>query len=453
MSRITLAAAIAATFVAPTTGLAQDAAELENIKQQIRQLEERLKQTGSAPTPQQNPPAYGQKPLVPETAFNPAISLIVDGKYRNLEKDPAGYQIGGFIPGGEETGPGDRGFGIDESELTISANIDPYFSGYFTAAVTGENEVEIEEVFIQNSGALPGVSLKFGRYFSAFGYQNEQHAHVWDFVDLPLVHQAFFGGQLADDGLQLRYVAPTPLFLEFGLEGGRGASFPGSDRNKNGFGGGGAFVHLGGDVGASNSYRVGASYRKASAVDRQYEDVDSGSTPVVNAFAGDSKLWGIDLVWKWAPDGDPSVRNFKFQAEYMQREETGDLTFDLTGASAVPGGPGPVSDSYRSRQKGWYLQAVYQFMPRWRIGGRYEQLDSGSVDIGLVTNATLTAEDFPVLAEHKPKRASAMVDFSPSEFSRVRVQLAQDEARFAEKDTQIFVQYVMSLGAHGAHKF
>jgi hypothetical protein len=429
MFRETLTAAIAAAFAMPAGALAQET------------------QTTSS---QQTIPAYGKKPIVPEAAFNPAISLILDGKYRNLEKDPATYQIGGFIPGGEETGPGERGFGLDESELTISANIDPYFSGYFTAAVAGENEIEVEEAFVQNTGSLPGVTVKFGRYFTAFGYQNEQHAHVWDFVDLPLVHQAFFGGQFADDGVQMRYVAPTPVFLEFGVEGGRGANFPGTDRNKNGFNGGGAFAHVGGDVGASNSYRVGASYREVSALDRTYEDSQSISPDVVtNAFSGDSKLWGMDFVWKWAPNGDPSVRNFKFQAEYIHREEDGDLTFDLDNAT----GTGSPSDTYKSKQNGWYLQGVYQFMPRWRVGARYEQLDSGSVDIGLVTSGTLTAGDFPILTENKPKRTSAMVDFSPSEFSRIRVQFAQDEARLDEKDNQIFVQYIMSLGAHGAHKF
>jgi hypothetical protein len=421
MFRNTVAAAIAAAFAVPAGALAQD--------------------TQTTPS-QQTIPAYGKKPIVPEAAFNPAISLILDGKYRNLEKDPATYQIGGFIPGGEETGPGERGFGLDESELTISANIDPYFTGYFTAAVTGEDEVEVEEAYVQNTGSLPGVTIKFGRYFAGFGYQNEQHAHVWDFVDLPLVHQAFFGGQFADDGLQLRYVAPTPVFLEFGIEGGHGANFPGTDRNKNGFGGGGAFVHVGGDVGASNSYRVGASYRKLTAAERVYEDVDSGGSDVENAFDGESKLWGVDFVWKWAPNGDPTVRNFKFQAEYIHREEDGDLTFDFAGAT-------PLTDTYRSKQKGWYLQGVYQFIRRWRAGLRYEQLDSGTLDIG----GTLSAADLPILAENKPKRTSAMVDFSPSEFSRLRVQFSQDEARFDEKDKQIFVQYIMSLGAHGAHKF
>jgi hypothetical protein len=46
-----------------------------------------------------------------------------------------------------------------------------------------------------------------------------------------------------------------------------------------------------------------------------------------------------------------------------------------------------------------------------------------------------------------------MVDWSPSEFSRVRLQYAQDKARSDATDNQVFLQYIVSLGAHGAHKF
>ena len=46
-----------------------------------------------------------------------------------------------------------------------------------------------------------------------------------------------------------------------------------------------------------------------------------------------------------------------------------------------------------------------------------------------------------------------MLDFNPSEFSRLRLQLAQDKSREGLTDNQIFLQYVMSLGAHGAHQF
>ena len=46
-----------------------------------------------------------------------------------------------------------------------------------------------------------------------------------------------------------------------------------------------------------------------------------------------------------------------------------------------------------------------------------------------------------------------MVDWTPSEFSRLRLQFARDQSRDADADNQIFLQYQMSLGAHGAHTF
>jgi hypothetical protein len=46
-----------------------------------------------------------------------------------------------------------------------------------------------------------------------------------------------------------------------------------------------------------------------------------------------------------------------------------------------------------------------------------------------------------------------MVDWSPSEFSRVRLQYANDRARYGLVDNQIIVQYQVSLGSHGAHSY
>ena len=464
-----LAVAVATAFAIPVSAFAADDAEIEKIREEIkdlkdgyenriRSLEDRLRDAEStgtgasgAPDASASTPAYANKPITTQNAFNPAISLILDGKYQNLERDPGTYQIGGFIPGGEEIGPGSRSFNLGESELNVSASIDAYFSGQFIAALTPENEVEVEEAFVQNAGFIPGATLKFGRFFSAFGYINEVHAHAWDFVDAPLVLQAFLGGQLKEDGVQARWVAPTPIFLEVGVETGRGANFPGSERNKNGTNSGEVFFHVGDDVGASNSYRIGASYRKTTASGRQYEDVNSLAEDVINAFDGDSKMWGVDLVWKWAQNGDPSKRHFKFQAEYMHRDEDGTLTYDTGGTST----PGTGTDAYTSKQSGWYAQAVYQFIPRWRAGLRYEDLDYGTVSNVLAINGVngLTAADFPLLAENDPKRTTAMMDFSPSEFSRFRLQFSRDEARFSESDNQVFLQYIMSLGAHGGHKF
>jgi hypothetical protein len=46
-----------------------------------------------------------------------------------------------------------------------------------------------------------------------------------------------------------------------------------------------------------------------------------------------------------------------------------------------------------------------------------------------------------------------MVDWNNSEFSRLRLQYARDRSMPGVTDNQITFQYIMSLGAHGAHKF
>ena len=96
---------------------------------------------------------------------------------------------------------------------------------------------------------------------------------------------------------------------------------------------------------------------------------------------------------------------------------------------------------------------LYQFRPRWRAGARYDSLESGTPAIGLVESGALTAEDFSLLSHATPSRTSLMLDWNPSEFSRLRAQISWDDARNAATDEQFFLQYIYSLGVHGAHKF
>jgi hypothetical protein len=47
-----------------------------------------------------------------------------------------------------------------------------------------------------------------------------------------------------------------------------------------------------------------------------------------------------------------------------------------------------------------------------------------------------------------------MIDYASSEFARLRFQFARDASRGPGLvDNQFWLQYVMSIGAHGAHKF
>ena len=466
MFRCTLiATAIALAYAVPVS--AQES-EIAKIREEIRQmkegyerrieaLEKRLAEAeakpgkGHAAAPEAA--AAPSRPGRPggENAFNPAISLTLQGTYARTSRDPNTHQITGFVPSGGEVGPPKRSFGLAETELNFSANVDPYFRGVAIAALTPENEVEIEEAYFQTLALPQGFTLKGGRFLSGIGYQNEIHQHAWDFQDAPLPYKAFLGGRLRHDGVQLRWLAPTPIFLELGAEVSSGDQFPGSDRNKNGVGGSALFGHLGGDFGTDYSWRAGLSHLRAAPSNRAYEDTDSLGSPVVNSFTGRARLWVADAVLKWAPHGNASNTNFKLQGEYFRSRQDGQLTYDDTAAV----GPfGVLSDGLSVRQSGWYGQAVWQFMPRWRVGYRYDTLRHGSNSNGIVTNGLgPTSADFPVLAAHSPTRNTAMLDWSPTEFSRLRLQFAADKSRIGATDRQIILQYLHSLGAHGAHRF
>ena len=403
--------------------------------------------TGAAPAPA---PAgeTGTGPVravaAAANAFNPEISLILQGQYVNM-KDIPDRTISGFWPNRLDNL---RGFSINETELIIGGSIDPYWRGQVVFTVQ-DNEVGVEEAWIQSLAIGHGVGLKGGRYRSGIGYLNEQHPHSWDFANAPLMYVAMFGpaASFTEDGVQVKWLAPMPLFLEFGAEVGRGANFPGTDRNKNGVGAWALYAHLGDDLGASNSWRVGVSYLRTSSEDREADFRDVGGTLAQAAFTGDTDTWLADFVWKWAPDGNPKYRNFKFQSEYYWRQDKGDLTCAGLGSACDPLAAGDaVTGDYSTRQSGWYAQGVFQFTPEWRAGLRYDQLDSGRQNLG-ANAANLVVEDY------KPKRATAMVDYSWSEYSRVRLQYAQDKSMSGITDNQWIVQYIMSLGAHGAHKF
>ncbi|MFP5381833.1 MAG: TonB-dependent receptor [Gammaproteobacteria bacterium] len=437
-----LAAALTAAFPAfADADLDALRAELKDMRAayeaRIAALEARIEQAGARPAAPPAPPADAAPA---GNRFNPDISLILQGRYAHLD-DIEARRIEGFLPAGHGAAAA-RGFSIDGTELILSANIDPYFRGQTILALFDE-EVEIEEAWVQTTSLGHGVSVKGGRFRSGLGYQNEKHPHAWDFADSSLMYRALFGEGYGNDGVQLKWLAPTELFVELGAEAGRGANFPGSDRNVNGAGATTLFGHLGGDVGTSHSWRAGVSYLHAKASEREGELEDALGADIDTLFSGKSATWVADFVWKWAPDGNARERNFSFATEYFRRTERG----TLCEHDAVNEGCAAASeDAYRARQSGYYAQAVYQFMPRWRTGYRYDRLNPGAVDFGM------NPLNFPAV-DHKPTRHSLMLDYSPSEFSRLRLQYSKDRSMESQNENQWFVQYIHSLGSHGAHKF
>jgi hypothetical protein len=366
-----------------------------------------------------------------DSAFNPAIGVTFQGQAWSYQQDPETWSVPGFPLGGE-AGPAPEGLSLAETEISVSANVDDKFTAMLTMPVViedGEVVVELEEAWVETLSLPAGSALRMGRFFSNIGYLNSRHFHSWDFADQPLAYQVFLGNQYIDDGLQFRWLAPTDFYLELGAELLRGDRYPAGGAANSGLGSKTFFAKTGGDVGFSHSWQFGLSWLTADAVDRASGDEDD---PL--AFTGSTDLYIADFVWKWAPDGNSRQRNFTFQAEYLWRGEDGLYT--------VPDGPAAPWDQ---DQSGWYAQVVYQPFPRWRFGARVEAL-SGDVPGPEWIGTPL----YPHGGD--PKRYSLMADWSNSEFSRLRLQYNHDRASL-DSDNQLGLQYIFSIGAHGAHTF
>lgn len=357
--------------------------------------------------------------------FNPSLGAVLTGRYADVGQ--TWDAVPGFQPAGE-IGTGESGFALGEAEVNLKANVDDRFFGNLTFAIAdedGEVEVELEEAWVQTTGLPGGITITGGRMFSAVGYINSFHRHTDDFADRPLPYQAFFGGQYRVDGARASWIAPTPLLFELGAELNWGSSFPATGGADSSPGAYTLFAKLGGDIGASNSWQLGLSWLRAD-VDERGGGEDDAAPPAT--FTGDSDLAVVDFVWKWAPDGNSALRNFKLQGEYFSRDEDG--VFD--------------GIAYAGDQSGWYLQGVWQFAPLWRVGLRHDAVDADSGPLLAGTEL----ED----PGRRSSRDSLMVDWSPSEFSRLRLQYVRDRV-LADTDQQWLLQYIMSIGAHGAHAF
>jgi hypothetical protein len=470
--RAAIAIAVAASSCLPANVLASDTQGLAEVKQMIQQMkqqyEERIealekrvrvaeeKAESAEDTATRTETRVDEAEILEPApvqasanSFNPAISFVLQGGAVSYSEDPDDYHLEG-MPLGGEAGLQAEGLSLWEAEMTVSANVDNLFYGQATIGLhqdDGEVEVDIEEAFLDTLSLPAGLGLRFGRFYSDIGYLNTHHTHAWDFADAPLAYQAFLGKQYRDDGLRMTWIAPTEeLLVEAGVEVLRGDTYPGGGNSgdlgdvKHGF------IHIGGDVGDSSSWQLGISHMDIDVVERTSGGHAHGADAEGPTFGGDSDLSAIDFVWK---SEFPSGRKLILQGEYFLRDEDGQVTLSEDAGDAL--------FNYDGKQSGWYAQGIFQFAPQWRTGIRYDRLDADN-KLAMVSNATGESDD-DIFEEsgfesssHDPDRWTVMFDWSPSEFSRLRMQYARDNSR-EESDDQFMIQYIMSLGAHGSHQY
>ncbi len=353
-------------------------------------------------------------------AFNPAISIILNGSYAHHSVNPDDYFRSGFPLVGEGR-PSTKGFSLGESEISFAANIDEKFYGQLTLAVgsdAGQDELGIEEAYIETTSLQNGFTLRAGRFFSNLGYLNSHHAHTDKFFDRPLAYQALLGNQYGDDGVQVRWVVPTDVFLELGAELFAGNNYPSGGAGNSGAGVRTLFAHAGGDVGDENSWLAGVSMLKSNTAASE------------DGFVGDNTLYVADMTWKWAPQGNFKDGGITVRGEYFLDDRNGEYV--------DPSNP-LLNQVWNGKRHGAYIEGVYRINRWWEAGYRYDKLFAD-------TNG-------PYASQFDPSRNSLMLTWLNSEFSLIRLQYSRDESNPLDTDNVFTLQYQTSLGAHGAHKF
>lgn len=386
-------------------------------------------------------------------ALNPQIAAVIDlnAHYDNSDEGISHTleEVDGF---GHAHGGGDEhehdaienGFNLRHVELSFSASIDPYFEGYTIAAVDADG-AELEEAVIQTTALPGGFKLKGGKFFSGFGRINSVHAHAWDFVDAPLVQTLLFGEHgLNEKGVQLSWLAPTPFQALFGIEALQGeneklfASVEDGPLTKRDgprtFVGWAKFAPV---LDGPHAAQFGLSLGRGRHQEAHDGDSDGTNDHWLDGY---STFWGSDFVYKYDDPRPLGEGDWIVEGEYIQREKDLDVVqHDLD--------PALTGNTRLDRQDGYYLQTTYGILPRWRAGLRWEQV--GLINRAELPNGTVTDYD-------PSSRLSAMVDFSPSEFSRLRLQVSQAQYRLdgdAKDVVEVYLQWVITLGSHGAHRF
>lgn len=393
------------------------------------------------------------------------ISLILEGIYYNQvskgNEEPAGFGGGHNHGHGHDHGHGghgfDEGFNMGHSELAFQARLGDFMDGTLVIGFD-DSDFEVEEAFLTTRSLPAGLQVKAGKFRSDIGYINSQHRHSWDFVDRPLVNEYLFGDHgLQEKGVQVNWLAPTATFTRLGIEllQGETSGIANYEGGASDLGGTSrilsdasgprlitGFAKVAPDLGASHAAQFGASYGYA----RTYQVTDEHSTRFED-WDGDAWFAGVDAVYKYDAGRSYGHGDWRLAGEYFYRE----IDVDRRDVNFAADSSGPVGfvrneQSFKNKQDGIYLQAVYGIAPRWETGFRAEALGMQN-RLGRGSGESLDTS----------YRYGAQLTFRPIEPVFLRAQLNRtdfaEEGHGRDRGLEFMLQLNVALGAHGAHTF
>lgn len=449
----------------------------EVTKTQAAEVEKKQLEQQLAADLQKNQPTPSTQPAAtaPSAMWSPAQPITVaraGSSYMNISFDglfAAGGSTANDIDGGTQLGghdPKQRGFTVQNLELTFDGKVDPYFRGQANIVMqidpAGETIVEAEEAYLETMSLPWNLQVKAGQFFTEFGRLNPTHPHAWSFVDQPLVNGRFFGEDgLRNPGARISWLMPTPFYSELfftvqNSQGDTAHSFRSHEDE----------VFLG---------RLNSQGRVKNFADMLFVpryaasfDLTDNQTLVAGASAAfgpngsgnntDTQIYGMDLYWKWKPanarGGFPFV---SWQTEAMLRRyqvgafsnagDDGDNSGVIDNGETDLFGDGLIHNVPRETLTDWglYSQVSWGFRKGWVAALRGDYLTSRTAD-------------YEKMFGRDPDRAtrwriSPNLTWYPSEFSKIRLQYNYDDRNGIGVDHSIWLQFEFLLGAHASHKF
>jgi hypothetical protein len=370
--------------------------------------------------------------------------------------------------------PRQRGFTLQNVELSLLGAVDPYVTGeahliYFLD-VEGESRFEVEEAFLTTQ-MLPfhleeaGLQLEVGQSFTEFGRINPQHPHQWDWQDQPVILSRLFGEDgMRGPGFRADWLTPLPWYsqLSFGMQNANGetmVSFLGNDEvfEERAIGGR-PFGNPHVDQLADFVYQT----RWVNGVD--LSDTLSAQLGVSALFGpngtggdGATQIYGGDLVVKWRPlESDHGWPFVIWQSEFALRNygaagffDCVDDTEECTDPIFLPG--------RTLRDYGLYTQLLWGFRRNWAAGLRYEWASGSGADVALSDDGTafetVSRNQDPFRSNRH--RVAPLLVFHPSEFSRLRLQYNYDHAADLDDENvhSVWAGVEFLFGAHAAHSY
>jgi len=339
------------------------------------------------------------------------------------------HEYEAFVTGAHD--PNRDGFTFQALELSLAGAVDPYFRAAAYLNITPDHGVELEEAYAVSTALPHGMEVEAGYMLTEFGRYNPTHAHEWFFINQPLAIGALLGPEgMRGVGVRAAWLLPTSWFAELHL----GAQNADDDSMV-------SFLGEGHHHGEGEE-EEGHQSRKLDGIDDLLwlarldqswdfgEDVTSklGLSLAYGPNAEDdhTALYGVDLVTKWYRPGAPAG--------------SGTLTTLLEAVVRDAGG-GEEEDT---TAWGFVAEAIYGFRPRWEAGLRGEYIDIEHHEEG-------GAEEELELEE--AWRASPLLRWSPSEFTRFRLQYDYTAPEEGDAIHSAWLGLEVLIGTHPAHKF